>query len=348
MTNTNILHSSKTPEWYTPPSIINLATQCLGQIDLDPASNPTAQQWINADRYYTQSDDGLTKDWHGKIWLNPPYGNGITNRWVSKLINEYESGNVTEAIALLRAAVSSSWFNKLASSYPRCETFKRIRFVDAHGVEQASPAHGNVFFYLGKNTKRFTDVFSEIGIISTPIIEKPISDRAHFLFSVFNNINNNKKVLLSENLNGLDFKTYLLLQFKLQPLNYMTLEEHNKAIAKLASLDLLPEWFTSQYTPYSKSGNWTLILNSGGMQDTLTACVNQLYLSLTHEHSRLKGMEDIPENKNDFIDQILETGLWKGNIAFIWSHDHPDFEMYSYPPGWSQKFTLIPKIVVQG
>lgn len=163
MTNTNILHSSKTPEWYTPPSIINLATQCLGQIDLDPASNPTAQQWINADRYYTQSDDGLTKDWHGKIWLNPPYGNGITNRWVSKLINEYESGNVTEAIALLRAAVSSSWFNKLASSYPRCETFKRIRFVDAHGVEQASPAHGNVFFTLGKIQKDLLMYFLKLG-----------------------------------------------------------------------------------------------------------------------------------------------------------------------------------------
>lgn len=168
MTNSP-LHSSQTAEWYTPPKIIELARKVLADIDLDPASNQYAQEWIKAKQYYTIANSGLNKPWFGNVWLNPPYGNRITTLWVNKLISDYCLGEVEQAIALLRPAVSSGWFNDLAKNYPRCETFSRIRFVDYQGKEQKSPTHGNIFFYLGTNTDKFVEVFSQIGICSKPI-----------------------------------------------------------------------------------------------------------------------------------------------------------------------------------
>jgi hypothetical protein len=61
-------------EWYTPPIYIEMARQVLGNINLDPASNHTAQEWIDAEAYYTKEDNGLIQPWFGSIWLNPPYG----------------------------------------------------------------------------------------------------------------------------------------------------------------------------------------------------------------------------------------------------------------------------------
>ena len=162
------LTSSASDEWYTPPEYIELARQVMGGIDLDPASNDTAQRWIQAETWYGVKDDGLKQPWHGQIWLNPPYGSGI-QQWTSKAITAYEQGNISQAILLVRPAPGSKWFQALASKCASCITNKRIRFIDAQGKQQTSPVHGNVFFYLGKDMERFRQAFSEIGVVARPV-----------------------------------------------------------------------------------------------------------------------------------------------------------------------------------
>ena len=163
-----VLTSSETNEWYTPPGYVDLARSVMDGVDLDPASNAVAQQWIQAVCHYTVADNGLLKPWFGCVWLNPPYG-GQVSLWIEKAIDEYDQGNIQQGIILVKPAVGSSWYQQLSSRYPRCEPHKRIKFIDVDGKQQSSPVHGNVFFYLGEELGRFKDVFSAIGTVSAPL-----------------------------------------------------------------------------------------------------------------------------------------------------------------------------------
>ncbi len=160
--------SSVSDEWYTPPEYIELTRQVMGGIDLDPASNTTAQQWIQAERWYGIKNDGLKMHWDGRVWLNPPYGGGGMPQWIDKVIDAYENGAVTQAVVLVRPAAGTAWFQLLSSRFLCCALHKRIKFIDAEG-QKSSPTHGNIFYYLGQNIERFSEVFRAIGVVSRPV-----------------------------------------------------------------------------------------------------------------------------------------------------------------------------------
>ena len=69
----------KNDEWLTPPEIIH----SVGQFDLDPCS-PINRPWATASNHFTIQDDGLTQEWHGRVWCNPPYGSEAA-KWLDKL-----------------------------------------------------------------------------------------------------------------------------------------------------------------------------------------------------------------------------------------------------------------------
>lgn len=66
-------------EWLTPPEIVS----ALGPFDLDPCS-PINRPWPTARDHFTIHDDGLKLSWHGRVWLNPPYGREAT-KWLDRL-----------------------------------------------------------------------------------------------------------------------------------------------------------------------------------------------------------------------------------------------------------------------
>jgi hypothetical protein len=109
------LKSSESVEWYTPKIYIEAARDVMGSIDLDPASSEMANEIVKATRYITQDDipDGLSQNWEGNVWLNPPYGKG-SGSFTTKLIEEYSSGRVKSAILLLNAyGFDTIWFQPL-------------------------------------------------------------------------------------------------------------------------------------------------------------------------------------------------------------------------------------------
>ena len=168
----SVLLSHKEVEYYTPSIYVDAARNLMGAIDLDPASCEAAQLNIKANKFYTAFDDGLSKEWHGRVWLNPPYSKtgGKSNQeiWATKLADEYTVGNVTEAILLVKSALGYKWFENLWDKWPVCFARERLSFIRNDGTDKGQSKHGTAFFYLGKNIDKFTEVFKEFGRIVFP------------------------------------------------------------------------------------------------------------------------------------------------------------------------------------
>jgi hypothetical protein len=68
---------------------------------------------VQANRHYTREDDGLSKARDRRVFMNPPYGRKIIDKWVAKLIEDYETGDIVAAIALLRSRTDQPWIQDL-------------------------------------------------------------------------------------------------------------------------------------------------------------------------------------------------------------------------------------------
>lgn len=88
----------KSDEWLTPPEI----RAPLGDFTLDPCS-PVNRPWATALIHFTKEDDGLSKVWFGRVWLNPPFGSE-SPKWMRKMAAH---GN---GIALIPARTETRMF----------------------------------------------------------------------------------------------------------------------------------------------------------------------------------------------------------------------------------------------
>ena len=91
-------------EVFTPPEIFKALNL---EFDLDVCAPEGGLSWIPAKKSYSIKDDGLSQNWYGRVWMNPPYS--APKLWVDKWINH---GN-----GLMIAPFSKShWFMQLWES----------------------------------------------------------------------------------------------------------------------------------------------------------------------------------------------------------------------------------------
>lgn len=159
----HVSNNSGNNEWYTPKKYVDAARRVLGGIDLDPASCAYANETVQAERFYSVDDDGLTKEWRGRVWMNPPYNAESVVKFTEKFVEEYEAGHINEGIVLVNNATETSWFVNMvnvaaAIVFPR----GRIRY-ESSTRESLAPLQGQAFLYFGENIDKFFDEFSEIG-----------------------------------------------------------------------------------------------------------------------------------------------------------------------------------------
>jgi hypothetical protein len=77
--------ASKTHVWLTPPHIID-ALGGWQAFDFDPCAAPEPRPWPTAQRMNARADgNGLLMQWHGRVWLNPPYDGDSIAGWLSKM-----------------------------------------------------------------------------------------------------------------------------------------------------------------------------------------------------------------------------------------------------------------------
>lgn len=173
------IHQANDSNRRTPAHILDAAREVLGEIDLDPASDADAQALVQAKAHFILDEGlgGLEMAWYGRIWLNPPGGYiklpGVKGRlssasvWWNKLLTEYQSGRVIEALFLaftLEAFRTCQKWGKPPQAFSFCVPKARLEFPSSDGSDDAkSPPAASAIIYLGPNVERFRAVFGEIG-----------------------------------------------------------------------------------------------------------------------------------------------------------------------------------------
>lgn len=152
--------SSQTPEWYTEAQVIARVVRVLGTIDLDPCSNPPPYN-VPATLHMSRTDGGLNQRWHGRVFMNPPYGRALP-QWMAKLQYELYEGRVPEAITLTPARPDTAWFMTLWCADALCFWRGRLQYG---GKDAPFPS---VVGYFGPRAATFADVFGDAGKVIYP------------------------------------------------------------------------------------------------------------------------------------------------------------------------------------
>lgn len=178
----------------TPEYVVTAARRSIGEFDLDPASTPEANKLVDAERIFTEKDDGLRRKWRGNVFLNPPGGAfalheprtigdpgrwGYTRSrqalWWLKLMIEFEMNRTKRAIfvgfsiEILQSAQQLKCLQPV--HFPMCVPRKRIPFdkwVNGARVTQPQPGHANVIVLVcdeddTKVVNNFCRAFAPLG-----------------------------------------------------------------------------------------------------------------------------------------------------------------------------------------
>lgn len=109
--------------WLTPPRFI----RALGPFDFDPCGHPES---MTADVRICLPDDGLSANWDGRVWLNPPYDRRVIGRWLRKMARH------NHGTALLFARTDSAAWQESVFGKAQALLFLRgrVRFHTPDGV----------------------------------------------------------------------------------------------------------------------------------------------------------------------------------------------------------------------
>lgn len=74
--------SNENDEWYTPSWLFD----ALGvEFDLDPCSPGSPPSTVRAKQHLTKAENGLSAEWEGNVWLNPPFSS--KRLWYQRMLD---------------------------------------------------------------------------------------------------------------------------------------------------------------------------------------------------------------------------------------------------------------------
>ena len=138
----SVTHEGKSNTWFTPKNIIG----DLGVFDLDPCTM-SFRPFDSAIKHYEfdKGEDGLALPWHGKVWLNPPYGKN-TGVWLEKL---HQHGN---GIALVFTAFETRWGQEALKEADGVYLLSgRISFLNEDGEVENNAGKGSCLLIYGQD-----------------------------------------------------------------------------------------------------------------------------------------------------------------------------------------------------
>ena len=140
-----VMFSSKSGEWSTPQDFFEKLNWRFGPFDLDPCANPANTKCAN---FFTEVEDGLTKDWEGfRLFVNPPYGRGI-DKWIKKGYLESQKKN-TRVVMLIPARPDTKYWHEYVMKASEVYFVKgRLKFGDS---QNSAPFPSAVVVFDGSN-----------------------------------------------------------------------------------------------------------------------------------------------------------------------------------------------------
>jgi len=122
--NIDPMFSSNTDIWATPQEFFDIYNE-MYEFDLDVCATPSNSKCSN---YFTPEIDGLTQEWKGVCWMNPPYGRDI-KKWMKKAYEESKKG--ATVVCLVPARTDTAWWHDYAMK-GKIEFIRgRLKFGDA-------------------------------------------------------------------------------------------------------------------------------------------------------------------------------------------------------------------------
>ena len=104
--NTELMFSSKTDEWETPQNLFDELNKEF-KFELDVCADFENHK---CNYYFDKAKNGLSADWWGRCWMNPPYGREI-GKWVKKAYEEVQGDAAGVCVCLLPSRTDTKWFH---------------------------------------------------------------------------------------------------------------------------------------------------------------------------------------------------------------------------------------------
>lgn len=120
----NVHFLSECDDWGTPQRLFDELDREF-HFERDVCAN---RNNFKVTRYWDEGDDGLSKEWIGTVWMNPPYGRGI-DMWLKKA---FESRATATIVCLIPSRTDSQWWHRYVMQADEIRFIKgRLRFQGA-------------------------------------------------------------------------------------------------------------------------------------------------------------------------------------------------------------------------
>lgn len=142
------MFSSKTDQWATPQDFYDKLNEEF-HFTLDPCADDFNHK---CEKYYTEKDNGLLKDWGGEIvFCNPPYGREI-GKWCKKCYEESKKLNTT-VVMLIPARTDTKYFHDYIYHKAELRFVKgRLKFGDSNN---SAPFPSMVVVFYSNDDNRY-------------------------------------------------------------------------------------------------------------------------------------------------------------------------------------------------
>ena len=127
--------NAETTTWLTPLDFLKQ----LGRFDLDPCG---FHGHNTADKVIVLPEDGLKSEWHGRVWLNPPYGREAKD-WLEKLKTH------GDGIALIFARLETKWIQPFLEN-GFFQIHGRISFIASDGKTRGNAGAASILIPFGR------------------------------------------------------------------------------------------------------------------------------------------------------------------------------------------------------